>query len=77
MALFAVTGTQKTQAARFNPVMAANMGMLTGIGGGMLRDILVNEPPTVLMANLYAVAALAAGIVVVTGHLLHYPVHVS
>jgi uncharacterized membrane protein YeiH len=40
------------------------MGMLTGIGGGMLRDVLVNETPTVLRADLYTVAALAAGIAV-------------
>ncbi len=73
LALFAVTGTQKALAAGLNPVMAALMGMLTGIGGGMLRDVLVNETPTVLRADLYAVAALAAGVVVVVGHLLHYP----
>lgn len=73
LALFAVTGTQKALAVGLNPVMAALMGMLTGIGGGMLRDILVNETPTVLRADLYAVAALAAGIVVIAGHLLHYP----
>jgi uncharacterized membrane protein YeiH len=73
LALFAVTGTQKALAAGLNPVMAALMGMLTGIGGGMLRDVLVNETPTVLRADLYAVAALAAGVVVVAGHVLHYP----
>ncbi|MGC1296984.1 MAG: trimeric intracellular cation channel family protein [Alloacidobacterium sp.] len=73
LALFAVTGTQKALAAGLNPVMAALMGMLTGIGGGMLRDVLVNETPTVLRADLYAVAALAAGVVVVVGHVLHYP----
>jgi uncharacterized membrane protein YeiH len=73
LALFAVTGTQKALAAGLNPVMAALMGMLTGIGGGVLRDVLVNETPTVLRADLYAVAALAAGIVVVVGHILHYP----
>jgi uncharacterized membrane protein YeiH len=72
LALFAVTGTQKALAAGLNPVMAAIMGMLTGIGGGMLRDVLVNETPTVLRADLYAVAALAAGVVVVVGHLLQY-----
>lgn len=72
LALFAVTGTQKALTAGLNPVMAAIMGMLTGIGGGMLRDVLVNETPTVLRADLYAVAALAAGSVVVTGHVLHY-----
>jgi uncharacterized membrane protein YeiH len=73
LALFAVTGTQKALAAGLNPVMAALMGMLTGIGGGVLRDVLVNETPTVLRADLYAVAALAAGIVVVVGHILQYP----
>ena len=73
LALFAVTGTQKALAAGLNPVMAALMGMLSGIGGGMLRDILVNETPTVLRADLYAVAALAASVVVVVGHVLHYP----
>ena len=34
------------------------LGMLTGIGGGMVRDVLVGEIPTVLRAELYAVAAL-------------------
>jgi uncharacterized membrane protein YeiH len=53
LALFAVTGTQKALAAGLNPVMAAIMGMLTGIGGGILRDVLVNETPTVLRADLY------------------------
>jgi len=73
LALFAVTGTQKALAAGLNPVMAALMGMLTGIGGGIVRDVLVNQTPTVLQADLYAVAALAAGVVVVIGHILHYP----
>ena len=73
LALFAVAGAQKALAAGLNPVMAAIMGMLTGIGGGMLRDVLVNETPTVLRADLYAVAALAAGIAVVIGHFLHLP----
>ena len=73
LALFAVTGTQKALAAGLNPVMAALMGMLTGIGGGILRDVLVNQTPTVLQSDLYAVAALAAGVVVVAGHMLHYP----
>ena len=53
--------------------MAAIMGMLTGIGGGILRDVLVNETLMVLRADLYAVAALAAG-VVVTGHVAALPV---
>jgi uncharacterized membrane protein YeiH len=34
--------------------------MLTGIGGGMTRDVLLAEIPTVLRADLYALAALGA-----------------
>ena len=41
-----------------------------GIGGGMLRDVLVAEVPTVLRGELYAVAALAGAAVVVVGHVL-------
>lgn len=47
--------------------------MLTGIGGGITRDILVAEVPQVLRSDLYAVAALAGASVVVTGNLLGLP----
>ncbi len=73
LATFAVAGTQKALEYHANPVAAALLGMLTGIGGGMLRDLLVREIPIVLRAELYAVAALAASIIVVVGHVLHLP----
>ena len=73
LGLFAVAGTQKALAFGLNPVMAALLGMLTGIGGGMTRDVLLAEIPTVLYADLYAVAALAGAALVVTGHLLQLP----
>ena len=73
LALFAVVGTQKALGYRLNPVMAALLGVLTGIGGGMLRDVLVVQVPTVLRAELYAVAALAGAAVVVIGHELNLP----
>ena len=73
LALFAVSGTQKALAFGLNPLMAALLGMLTGIGGGMMRDILVAEIPTVLRADVYALAALAAAVVVVSGQFLHLP----
>jgi uncharacterized membrane protein YeiH len=47
--------------------------MLTGVGGGMARDLLVAEIPTVLRADIYAVAALAGAAVVAIGPLLHIP----
>lgn len=73
LAIFAVSGTQKALAYGVNPLAAALLGMLTGIGGGIMRDLLVNEIPVVLRAELYAVAALAGAAVVVSGHLLEYP----
>ena len=73
LAVFAVTGTQKALAAGLSPVMAALLGTLTGIGGGMIRDVLVNQTPFVLQSDLYAVAALAAGVAVVAGNWLHLP----
>jgi uncharacterized membrane protein YeiH len=73
LALFAVSGTQKALAFGLFPVMAALLGMVTGIGGGMMRDVLLREVPTVLRAEIYAVAALAGAAIVVIGHLLRLP----
>jgi uncharacterized membrane protein YeiH len=73
LALFAVTGAQKALGAGLDPVMAALLGMLTGIGGGMVRDVLLAEVPVVLRAELYAVAALAGAAVVVIGGVLRLP----
>jgi uncharacterized membrane protein YeiH len=74
LALFAVAGTEKALAFGLSPVMAALLGMLTGIGGGVARDVLLAQVPTVLRAELYAVAALAGATVVVGGHLLDLPI---
>jgi uncharacterized membrane protein YeiH len=74
LALFAVSGASKTLAYGLNPVMAVVLGMVTGIGGGMVRDMMLAEIPTVLRQELYAVAALAAAAVVVIGHTLELPV---
>jgi len=73
LAVFAVAGTQKALGYGLNPLMAALLGMLTGIGGGILRDVLAAQVPTVLRSELYAVAALAGAVVVVVGHVLNLP----
>jgi uncharacterized membrane protein YeiH len=74
LGLFAVVGTQKALGYHLNPVAAALLGALTGIGGGMLRDVLIRQVPIVLQpTELYAVAALAGAAVVVTGSLLNLP----
>jgi uncharacterized membrane protein YeiH len=73
LALFAVSGAHKALVFGLNPFAATLLGMLTGIGGGMARDILLAETPTVLRAELYAVAALLGAGIVVAGSLLHLP----
>jgi uncharacterized membrane protein YeiH len=73
LALFAVSGAGKALAFHAGPVAATLLGMLTGIGGGMMRDILVMEIPNVLRKELYAVAALIGAAVVVLGRMLHLP----
>ncbi len=69
LALFCVTGAATALAHRLGVVDSVILGAITGIGGGMLRDILVGEIPTVLRGGLYAIPALVgAGIVVVAFH---------
>lgn len=72
LAFFAVAGTEKALVYGLNPVMAALLGMLTGVGGGMLRDVLANEIPVVLRSDLYALAALACAAIVSAGEVLHF-----
>lgn len=73
LAMFSVAGAQKAIEFGINPPMAALLGMLTGIGGGMARDILAGEIPFVLQRDLYAIAALAGAAIVSGGHVLAVP----
>jgi uncharacterized membrane protein YeiH len=65
LAVFCVTGAATALAHRLGVAQAVILGAITGIGGGMVRDILVREIPSVLRGGLYAIPALVgAGIVV-------------
>jgi uncharacterized membrane protein YeiH len=64
LAIFTVTGTTIALAAGLGPVPAVLLGMLTGIGGGALRDILAAEVPLVLRSEIYAVASLIGAIII-------------
>jgi uncharacterized membrane protein YeiH len=73
LSLFAVAGTLKSLDLHLNPVAAILLGVLTGVGGGMVRDVLVREIPVVLRTDFYAVAALFGAIVVAIGHAWGWP----
>ena len=73
LALFAVTGTLRALTLSVEPVGAVIVGVLTGIGGGIARDLLVGEIPFVLRRDVYALAALAGAVAVVLGYQLGLP----
>lgn len=73
LGLFAVTGAGKALAHGLGPSGALLLGMLSGIGGGIARDVLVTEIPSVLRRELYAVAALLGAGCVVIGKLADLP----
>jgi uncharacterized membrane protein YeiH len=65
LGLFTVTGATKALAFGLGPVPAILLGAITGVGGGMLRDVLLRQVPTVLREGLYAVPALLGATVLV------------
>ena len=77
LALFAVSGALKAQAAGLDALPSMLLGVITGIGGGMLRDVLVSDVPAVLRGELYASAARAGAAVVVLGRQAGLPTPAS
>jgi len=60
LAVFTVSGVNLT-VAKYGfdmPLLLVLMGMCSGVGGGMLRDVLTNSMPMVLTSRIYAVASL-------------------
>jgi uncharacterized membrane protein YeiH len=65
LALFAVLGTQKALALGSPISVAIVMGAITGVAGGMIRDVLCNVIPMILRQEIYATAALLGGCLLV------------
>jgi len=74
LALFCVTGALKADEYGLGPVPAALMGMVTGVGGGMVRDLLAGRAPVVFRSELYATPALVGGAIAVLGRDAGLPV---
>jgi uncharacterized membrane protein YeiH len=72
LSLFCVAGASKAIEFGLGPVQATILGAITGIGGGILRDVLLREVPVVLRSDLYALPALAGAAVVTVAHELGY-----
>ena len=68
LGLFCVTGASAALAHHLGPVQSIILGAITGVGGGMVRDLLLREVPNILRADLYAVPALLGATVLVVSH---------
>lgn len=66
LAVFTVIGAQKAMSLGTPPAISVIMGMMTGVAGGMIRDILSGEIPLVLRAEIYATASLCGALAFVT-----------
>lgn len=70
LSLAAVAGTDKAREFGVDRLTAVFIGGVAGVGGGTVREIVLNRVPPVLSVNFYATAALAAGLVVVVARSL-------
>ena len=77
LGFFAVVGAHKSLAMGSNVEVALILGTITGVGGGVLRDVLVNRVPIILEKEIYALAALAGAAVQVVGQLNGYSVFIT
>ncbi|NVK27265.1 hypothetical protein C0J08_05920 [Marinomonas sp. CT5] len=57
LALFTVVATEKVLSLGFPPTIAITMGIVTGVAGGIIRDVLSHRPPLVLGREFYATPA--------------------
>lgn len=73
LALFTMIGVEKTLAAGASPTIAIFLGVVTGVGGGLIRDVLSGEIPLVFRKTIYLYATAAfcgAGLFLVLNHYL-------
>jgi uncharacterized membrane protein YeiH len=67
LSLCAIAGAMKASAYGLHPIIAVMMGMITGCGGGTIRDVLLARVPGVLRTDVYATAAAAGAAVLILG----------
>ncbi len=73
LALFAIAGTIKALMHKMNPLVAALLGTITGVGGGTMRDVLLAQVPTVFRFEIYATAALLGSVTFIALRRLRVP----
>ena len=73
LAIFAIAGTQKALLYKMDPLVAALLGTITGVGGGTIRDVLLAQVPKVLQFEIYASAALLGSALMIVATRVRFP----
>jgi len=73
LAAYAVFGAYKGLIVTGSPVIAVVMGMMTGTLGGIMRDVLANEPSVLLRKEIYVTAAMAGAVGFVIARMAEMP----
>jgi uncharacterized membrane protein YeiH len=68
---FAITGSLIALESNFNFLGVLMLAFLTAVGGGTLRDILINKVPSILVSEFYGTVAIIVGLVTYILHVLH------
>lgn len=77
LAVFTVLGTQTALASGVNALAAIIMGVMTGVAGGIIRDLLTGEIPLILQREIYATAALCGALVLIVAIRLQAPAELA
>ncbi|MEJ2765422.1 TRIC cation channel family protein [Photobacterium sp. MCCC 1A19761] len=77
LAVFVAIGVEKALRFGATPMVAVIMGVMTGCGGGVIRDVLAREIPMVLRTEVYATACILGGIVHTTALQLNADVNIA
>ncbi len=70
LGLFVVVGADKAMAFGISPVWSVLLGLLTGVGGGIVRDMMLAQVPTIFKSEIYATPALLGAMILVAGQSL-------
>ena len=75
--VFTIIGLERTINLGFSPFIALNMGVMSAVFGGVIRDVLTNIPPLIFRKEIYAIPCYIGGIVYLLLEALNSPSQIN
>ena len=73
LVIFTISGCEVAMSMGQSPIIVIVAGMITGIAGGIIRDVLCNDVPLVFSSELYATVSIVTGVVYYAGLQYGFP----